>query len=298
MYEDRGEMISTFIVCFALSSTVAGYTSGSYYRQYFNSSRADASSNWQKAMVYTILLFPSIMLVMCSILNAISVYYESISAIPITVLLKVFAIWAFVSLPLAVIGTIVGRHLTGKYEPPCRVNSIPRPIPNGAWYTKPSFIVMISGVLPFGSIFIEMYFIFTAFWSYKFYYVYGFVLLVYAILFLVTISTTIVSVYCVLNAENYQWQWTSLGCAASTAFYVFLYSVFYFFYKTQMTGLLQVCYYFGYMYVLPFLSVYSLLTLFVYRLLFCLALFLMCGAVGVWGASAFVHKIYRNVKID
>jgi hypothetical protein len=32
MYEDRGEMASTFIVCFALSSAVAGFSSGSFYR--------------------------------------------------------------------------------------------------------------------------------------------------------------------------------------------------------------------------------------------------------------------------
>ena len=32
MYEDRGEMVSTFIVCFALSSAIGGYASGSFYR--------------------------------------------------------------------------------------------------------------------------------------------------------------------------------------------------------------------------------------------------------------------------
>eukprot|EP00388_Colpodella_angusta_P037446 GDKK01041636.1.p2 GENE.GDKK01041636.1~~GDKK01041636.1.p2 ORF type:complete len:130 (-),score=21.14 GDKK01041636.1:198-587(-) len=127
---------------------------------------------------------------------------------------------------------------------------------------------------------IEMYFIFTAFWSYKFYYVYGFMLLVYTILTLVTICTTIVAVYFILNAENYNWQWIALGSAGSTSFYVFLYSIFYFYYKTQMSGLLQVAYYFGYM------------------ALFCIGLFFMCGALGVWGANIFVHKIYRNVKID
>jgi hypothetical protein len=36
------------------------------------------------------------------------------------------AIWAFVAMPLAVVGTIFGRHWMGKYEPPCRINSIPR----------------------------------------------------------------------------------------------------------------------------------------------------------------------------
>jgi transmembrane 9 superfamily protein 3 len=48
------------------------------------------------------------------------------------------------------------------------------------------FVCMVTGVLPFGSIFMEMYFIFTSFWNYKFYYVYGFMLLVYLILIIVT----------------------------------------------------------------------------------------------------------------
>ena len=42
---------------------------------------------------------------------------------------------------------------------------------------EPWVIVAVGGVLPFGSIFIEMYFIFTSFWAYKIYYVYGFMLL-------------------------------------------------------------------------------------------------------------------------
>ena len=107
--------------------------------------------------------------------------------------------------------------------------------------------VCAPGLLPFGSIFIEMYFMFTAFWSYKFYYVYGFMLLVYLILVMVTVCTTIVAVYFILNAENPHWLWMAMTSAGSTAAYVFLYSIFYFFFKTQMTGFLQVCFYFGYM---------------------------------------------------
>lgn len=48
-----------------------------------------------------------------------------------------------------------------------RVKRIPSPIPSRAWYFAPAFIVMVGGLLPFGSIFIEMYFIFTSFWNYK-----------------------------------------------------------------------------------------------------------------------------------
>ena len=37
------------------------------------------------------------------------------------------------------------------------------------WYLSNRVIVAVGGVLPFGSIFIEIYFIFTSFWNYKFY---------------------------------------------------------------------------------------------------------------------------------
>jgi len=97
---------------------------------------------------------------------------------------------------------------------------------------------------------------------------------------LVTVCTSIVAVYFVLTAENHQWQWNAFLASGSTAVYVFLYSIFYFFYKTQMTGFLQVAFYFGYMF------------------LFCTGLFFACGTVGVWGAGFFVRKIYSSLKID
>ena len=46
---------------------------------------------------------------------------------------------------------------------------------------------------------------------------YGFMLLVYLILAIVTSCVTIVGTYFLLNAENYHWQWTSFASAASTA---------------------------------------------------------------------------------
>lgn len=76
-------------------------------------------------------------------------------------------IWAFISFPLALFGTVVGRNWSGQPDNPCRVKSIPRPIPDKKWYLKPSVVALLGGLLPFGSIFIEMYFVFTSFWQYK-----------------------------------------------------------------------------------------------------------------------------------
>lgn len=126
-----------------------------------------------------------------------------------------------------------------------RVNAIPRLIPDKRWYARPPVLICLGGVLPFGSIFIEMYFVFTSFWNYKFYYVYGFMFLVFIILTVVTICVTIVVTYFLLNNEDYRWPWTSFCASASTAIYVFLYSVYYFFVKTKMSGFFQTVFYFG-----------------------------------------------------
>jgi len=136
-----------------------------------------------------------------------------------------------VILPLTLVGTLLGRNLSGQPDYPCRVNAVPRPIPEKKWFMEPLIITMLGGILPFGSIFIEMYvkiyknsihiysydnklhfgisnfryFIFTSFWAYKIYYVYGFMLLVVLILMVVTVCVTIVCTYFLLNAEDYRW---------------------------------------------------------------------------------------------
>ncbi|CAN0015953.1 unnamed protein product, partial [Sphacelaria rigidula] len=50
-----------------------------------------------------------------------------------------------------------------------------------------------------------------------------------------------------LLGQNYHWQWLSFLSAGSTAGYVFLYSTYYFFFKTSQTGFIQITFYFGYM---------------------------------------------------
>lgn len=96
-------------------------------------------------------------------------------------------------------------------------------------------------------------------WFPQVYYVYGFMLLVFLILVIVTVCVTIVGTYFLLNAENYHWQWTSFFSAASTAGYVYVYSIYYYFQKTEMSGFFQTSFYFG------------------YTLMFCIGLGILCG---------------------
>ena len=59
------------------------------------------------------------------------------------------------------------------------------------------------------------------------------------ILLIVQICVSIVGTYLLLNSENYHWWWTSLLSGASTGFYLFLYSIYFYVSKTHMHGLVQ-----------------------------------------------------------
>lgn len=273
LYTERGSLLSTAIFVYAASSPVNGYFGGSLYARF-------GGRTWIRQMLVSASLLPVLVCGTAFFINFIAIYYHASRAIPFGTMVAVTCICLFVILPLTLVGTVLGRNLNGQPDFPCRINAVPRPIPEKKWFMEPLVIITLGGVLPFGSIFIEMYFIFTSFWAYKIYYVYGFMLLVFLILTVVTVCVTIVCTYFLLNAEDYRWQWTSFMAAASTSGYVYLYSFYYFFFKTKMYGLFQTAFYFGYM------------------ALFSGMLGILCGTVGYIGTSFFVRKIYSTVKID
>jgi len=273
LYTERGSLLSTSIFVFAATAPMNGYFGGSLYARM-------GGKVWIKQMLLSAFLLPVLVCGTAFFINFIAIYYHASRAIPFGTMVAVTCICLFVILPLTLVGTVLGRNLAGNPDYPCRVNAVPRPIPEKKWFMEPWVIVSLGGVLPFGSIFIEMYFIFTSFWAYKIYYVYGFMLLVFLILLTVTVCVTIVCTYFLLNAEDYRWQWTAFLSAGSTAGYVYFYSFYYFFFKTKMYGFFQTSFYFGYM------------------AMFSLGLGLMCGTMGYLGTSIFVRKIYGTVKID
>jgi len=273
LYVGHGSIITTVIFAYAGCAPIGGYFGGGLYAR-------NGGDQWISQVLGTAALLPLSICSTAFIVNFIAMYYHAARAIPFGTMMVILCIWAFILLPLTLVGAVVGRNVAGTPDHPCRISPIPRPIPEKKWFMEPLVIVMVGGVLPFGSIFIEMYFIFTSFWAYKIYYVYGFMLLVFLILIIVTVCVTIVCTYFLLNAEDYRWQWTSFLSGGSTALYVYIYSYYYYLFKTKMTGTFQTTFYFSYMALMS------------------LALGLMCGTVGYVGSSIFVRKIYKNVKID
>lgn len=273
LYEERASVLGAAIFVYAIVSPVAGYFGGSLYSQF-------GGKRWIKQMIGTAFLLPGCVCGVALLINVIAMYYHTTRAIPFFTMLAVIAICLFVILPLTLIGTILGRNLAGTVDNPCRINAVPRPIPEKKWYMEPFCIVMMGGILPFGSIFIEIYFIFTSFWAYKVYYVYGFMLLIIIMLMFVTACVVIVCTYFLLNSEDYRWRWSAFLSGASVGYYMYLYSIYYFLFKSKMYGLFQTVFYFG------------------YTAVFSVSLGIMCGTIGYLAANCFVKKIYATIKID
>lgn len=78
---------------------------------------------------------------------------------------------------------------------------IPRQIPDQSWYMQSVFSVVIGGILPFGAVFIELFFILSSVWLNQFYYVFGFLALVVLILVITCSEISIVLVYFQLCSE-------------------------------------------------------------------------------------------------
>jgi len=213
----RGAIVTTFIVCYALTSFIAGYVSGGLYSRHGGMHLCPLVSwfsvlfvvlyhllmalfwlpgkSWIKSMILTACLFPCMCFGIGFILNTIAIFYGSLAAIPFGTMVVVFVIWAFISFPLALLGTVVGRNWSGAPNNPCRVKTIPRPIPEKKWYLTPSVVSMMGGLLPFGSIFIEMYFVFTSFWNYK---------VNISVLFFIATSK-IILISCIMIVSWYPW---------------------------------------------------------------------------------------------
>ena len=70
---------------------------------------------------------------------------------------------------------------------------------------NPVFSVLVGGILPFGAVFIELFFILTSMWLHQFYYLFGFLCLVFVILVITCAEITIVLCYFQLCSEDYHW---------------------------------------------------------------------------------------------
>jgi hypothetical protein len=114
----------------------------------------------------------------------------------------------------------------------------------GSLRTIPS--ILLTGILPFGAIFVELYFIMTSLWTNKIYYMFGFLFLCYGLMIITSAATTILLVYFLLCAENYRWHWRAFAGAGMTGGYVFINALIFWATRVSFGGLTGAVLYVGY----------------------------------------------------
>jgi transmembrane 9 superfamily protein 2/4 len=118
-----------------------------------------------------------------------------------------------------------------------------RPIPS----------LLLTGILPFGAIFVEFYFIMNSLWTNKIYYMFGFLFLSYGLMIITTAATTVLLVYFMLCTEDYRWPWRAFAGAGMTGFYVFVYALLFWMTRVSFGGLTGAVLYVGYSALIGFL---------------------------------------------
>ncbi|KAL0345961.1 UNVERIFIED_CONTAM: Transmembrane 9 superfamily member 12 [Sesamum radiatum] len=177
--------------------------------------------------------------------------------------------------------TLLGGHFGTRAQPiqyPVRTNQIPREIPARKY---PSWLLVLgAGTLPFGTLFIELFFILSSIWLGRFYYVFGFLLIV-LLLVIVCAEVSVVLTYMHLCVEDWMWWWKAFYASGSVALYVFLYSVNYLVFDLKsLSGPVSATLYLG------------------YSLIMAIAIMLSTGTIGFLTSFYFVHYLFSSVKID
>ncbi|CAA2965677.1 transmembrane 9 superfamily member 9-like [Olea europaea subsp. europaea] len=269
---NRGGLMTAMLLLWVFMGLFAGYASACLYKMF-------KGTEWKKITLKTAFMFPGIIFAIFFVLNGLIWGEKSSGAVPFGTMFALVFLWFCISVPLVFVGSYVAFKKPA-IEDPVKTNKIPRQIPEQAWYMNPIFSILIGGILPFGAVFIELFFILTSIWLQQFYYIFGFLSIVFIILIVTCAEISIVLCYFQLCSEDYLWWWRSYLTAGSSALYLFLYTAFYFFTKLNITKPVSGILYFGYMLIASY------------------AFFVVTGTIGFLACFWFTRLIYSSVKID
>mmetsp|Transcript_2612 Transcript_2612/g.10049 ORF Transcript_2612/g.10049 Transcript_2612/m.10049 type:complete len:691 (-) Transcript_2612:313-2385(-) len=270
---NRGSLITAMLMLFVFMGAVGGYAAARIYKTF-------RGLEWLKCTILVATAFPSVVFVIFLAVDVALTAVKSTGAVPLSTLAALVALWFGVSAPLVVAGAYVGfgRDVAPH---PVRTNQIPRQIPPQPWYMHPVLTTLFGGVLPFGAVSVELFFVMSAIWLHQIYYIFGFLFLVVLILIATCAEMTVLLCYFQLCNEDYRWWWRAALNSGASAFYVMAYAIWYYLFELDMAhGLVPSLLYFAYMFLIA------------------LAFFLITANIGFFACYRFVTTIYASIKVD
>lgn len=274
-HRNRGALYAAFIFVYAFTAGFAGYVGTTYYIRW-------EGEQWVLNCLLSASMFAGPAWFVFAVCNTTAIVYGSSVALPFGTILLMLLLLVLVAVPLTVFGS--WKALTyakqNPYKPPCKTRRAPREIPPGSWMTSTPILMLISGILPFSAIYIEVHYIFNSIWGPRVYTLFGVLGITFFMLIIVVGASVIAVVYFKLSELDHLWQWRAFYTSSSVGLMLMLYSISYFHTHSEMGGVLQTVFYFSYT------------TLIAYGMC------LMTGAVGFFFADAFVTRIYSIIKND
>ncbi|KAG6410464.1 hypothetical protein SASPL_128525 [Salvia splendens] len=270
----RGTLITGMLFFYMVLGIAAGYVAVRLWRTIF----CGDNKGWIGVSWKVSCFFPGISFLIFTLLNFLLWGSNSTGAIPFSLYVILILLWFCISVPLTLVGGYFGAKAP-HIEFPVRTNQIPREIPQQKY---PSWLLVLgAGTLPFGTLFIELFFIMSSLWMGRVYYVFGFLFVVLMLLVVVCAEVSLVLTYMHLCVEDWKWWWKSFFASGSVAIYIFLYSINYLIFDLKsLSGPVSATLYLG----------YSLFMVF--------AIMLATGTVGFLSSFWFVHYLFSSVKLD
>ncbi|XP_030529072.1 transmembrane 9 superfamily member 2-like [Rhodamnia argentea] len=270
---NRGNLFIALIVLYTMTSGFAGYLAVLFYCQI-------EGKNWGKNLLLTgSLSFVPLFLIFC-FLNTVAVSYQANAALPLGTILLLLFIWISLALPLLVLGGISGKKSHGEFKASCETSKCPREVPSLRWYRGTLPQMVLAGLLPFSTIYIQLYYIFASMWGHRVYTHYNTIFVIFVILLITTSLITVALTHFQLAAEDHRWWLRSFLCGGSVGLYVYGFCFYYYYWRSNFSGFLQLSFFFGYMAWI------------------CYCIFLMCGSVGFYASLLYVQHIYSSIKSD
>lgn len=271
----RGSILACAVITYTLTSVVGGYISTKLYFQM-------SGKAWARTVVVTALLFPAPVAIVFAWANSVAMAHGSISALPFGTIVTILSLYAFVCLPLTLLGGILAKQYAKKdLEAPTRTTKVAREIPTEIpLYSNRYTFMLVAGFLPFTAIYVELHYIFSSMWGHQIYTMFGVLFCAYCLLVMVTSAITVSLIYFQLSREDHRWWWSAFINGGMIGIFVYTYSFYFYIFNSGMSGFLQASFYFGYMAILSF------------------ATFLMLGSAGFRVSLMFIKYIYSRVKCD
>ncbi|KAH3677199.1 hypothetical protein WICMUC_001780 [Wickerhamomyces mucosus] len=274
----RNSVLSTALLFFIIGGTAAGYSGVRFYKNF--KGEQTLKSIISKSILFGGIL-PFLVLSAVLILNCVVWAKDSSNALPFGTVVLLVTFLSVLEIPLSIIGGLIGNK-TPAVKTSANIAAPEKVISTQPKFTYYAYSIPAFGLIPFGTIYVELLFIFRSVWLEKtsFYYMYGFLLFTILLLGVVVIECVIVAVYLSLIYGDWKWQWRSFWIGSSVAWYIEVYSIYYFFTRLNVSDFSSIILFFSYTTILS------------------VVIGLATGSLGLYGASIFIYRIYNAIKSD